>query len=245
MALKALASFAKRIAISTEEGRRYYRRNAPVSVTGYPTRAGLTDWLPAQAAELLGLNSEMPVVLAAGGSQGARSINRALVAALPELLKIAQVVHISGQTDWLEVQTAHARLPNDLAANYHVMPYLHNMGAALVSADLVVSRAGASVLGEYPLFGLPAILSPYPYSWVYQKVNAAYLEQRGAAVVIANDQLASQLLPAITGLLGDPHRLESMRSAMRSLAHPDSASKIASMIKAMPSRMVKGAAQSW
>jgi UDP-N-acetylglucosamine--N-acetylmuramyl-(pentapeptide) pyrophosphoryl-undecaprenol N-acetylglucosamine transferase len=164
------------------------------------------------------------------------------------------VVHISGQTDWPEIQAVQANLPGDLAGNYHAMSYLHEMGAALASADLVISRAGASTLGEYPLFGLPAVLSPYPYSWVYQKVNAAYLEQRGAAVVIANDQLASQLLPAVTSLLGDPRRLESMRSAMRSLARPDAAHKIASLIKAMSSRpssgcrsarTVKGAVQLW
>jgi undecaprenyldiphospho-muramoylpentapeptide beta-N-acetylglucosaminyltransferase len=245
MALKALASFANQIAITTEEGRRYFRRKAPITVTGYPTRAGLADWLPAQAAELLGLNGKLPVVLAAGGSKGARSINRALVAVLPELLKIAQVVHITGQTDWLECQAAQANLPGDLAQNYHAMPYLHEMGAALASANLVISRAGASTLGEYPLFGLPAVLSPYPYSWVYQKINAAYLEQRGAAVVIANDQLPSQLLPTLTGLLGDPHRMQSMRSAMRSLARPDAAHKIACLIKELSSRTVKGAVSSW
>jgi UDP-N-acetylglucosamine--N-acetylmuramyl-(pentapeptide) pyrophosphoryl-undecaprenol N-acetylglucosamine transferase len=245
LALKALASFANRIAITAEEGRRYFRRKERVNVTGYPTRAGLADWLPAQAAELLGLNGGLPVVLAAGGSKGARSINRALVGILPELLKIAQVVHISGQTDWPEIQGVQAGLPADLAGNYHAMPYLHDMGAALSAADLVISRAGASTLGEYPLFGLPAVLSPYPYSWVYQKVNAAYLEQRGAALVIANDQLPSQLLPVVSALLADPQRLAGMRSAMRSLARPDAAEKIASLIKALSSRTVKGAVQTW
>jgi UDP-N-acetylglucosamine--N-acetylmuramyl-(pentapeptide) pyrophosphoryl-undecaprenol N-acetylglucosamine transferase len=240
LALKVLAYLADHIAVTTTESLVYFRRKTPVTVTGYPTRANLVDWKPDQARQKLGLQDGRPVLLVAGGSKGSRSINRALIGILRELLATVQVIHISGETDWPEVQSAQASLPASLAAGYHSMPYLHEMGAALAVADLVVSRSGASTLGEYPLFGLPAILVPYPYHWDYQKVNADYLVQRGAAVKIENDRLADQLLPAIQSLISDPARLQSMRAAMKSLAQPAAAQQIASLVTALADRPSRG-----
>jgi UDP-N-acetylglucosamine--N-acetylmuramyl-(pentapeptide) pyrophosphoryl-undecaprenol N-acetylglucosamine transferase len=101
------------------------------------------------------------------------------------------------------------------------------MGLAFAAADLVVSRAGASVLGELPMFGLSAILVPYPYAWRYQKVNADYLAGRGAAVRLNDEDLKMKLTATIRELLGNPNRLNAMRVAMRSLAVPDAAHRIA------------------
>ncbi len=89
------------------------------------------------------------------------------------------------------IQSAHTSLTEAEQSQYHIHPYLHEMGAALASANLVVSRAGASILGEYPMFGLPSILVPYPYAWKYQKVNADTLASHGAAVVLENEKLGS------------------------------------------------------
>ena len=108
--------------------------------------------------------------------------------------------------------------PGVQAARYHAFPYLHEeMGAALAAADLALSRAGASTLGEYPLFGLPAILVPYPYAWRYQKVNAEALVQCGAAVMLEDDKLSNQLLPTVNELLSQPQKMASMRAAMKRL----------------------------
>ena len=97
------------------------------------------------------------------------------------------------------------------------------MGAALVSADLVISPAGVSTLGEFPCFGLPAILIPYPYAWRYQKVNADYLAERGAAVIVKDEVLKNELLPVVKALLANPSKLEAMSKAMKSLSHPQAA----------------------
>src|SRR5690606_26311479 len=96
-------------------------------------------------------------LLVFGGSRGARSINNALLAILPDLLADGiQVLHISGTLDWSQVEAARDRLAD--ATHYHAFPYLHNdMGLAMASADLAVSRAGASILGEFPAFALPSI----------------------------------------------------------------------------------------
>jgi UDP-N-acetylglucosamine--N-acetylmuramyl-(pentapeptide) pyrophosphoryl-undecaprenol N-acetylglucosamine transferase len=107
------------------------------------------------------------------------------------------------------------------------------MGAALAAADLALSRAGASTLGEYPLFGLPAILVPYPHAWRYQKVNAEYLVRHAAAVMLEDAKLSDQILTTLNNLLGDPQRLASMRLAMQSLSHPEAATQIGRQVLAL------------
>jgi UDP-N-acetylglucosamine--N-acetylmuramyl-(pentapeptide) pyrophosphoryl-undecaprenol N-acetylglucosamine transferase len=231
LALKTLARFADRIALTAEESMPFFSNSANLIVTGYPARQDLRVWTLDQAHQSLGLNADLFTLLVFGGSKGARSINRALFAILPDLLEDIQIVHISGHLDWNEVEAARLSLETRLVERYHAFPYLHGeMGAALKAADLVVSRAGASVLGEYPLFGLPAILIPYPYAWRYQEVNARYLEQRGAAQVLEDADLQGHLHETIQVLLRDQGRRMAMGQAMRSLAHPDAAQKIASQV---------------
>ncbi len=89
------------------------------------------------------------------------------------------------------------------------------MGAALRSADLVVSRSGASVLGEYPMFELPAILVPYPHAWRYQKTNAQFLVDQKAALLVRDEDLEERLLPEVLSLIRDRERLEKMKSRLK------------------------------
>jgi undecaprenyldiphospho-muramoylpentapeptide beta-N-acetylglucosaminyltransferase len=231
LALKTLARFADRIAVTAEESFQFFNRRARVAVTGYPTRPGLASWTREAARRTLHLTSTAPILLVVGGSKGARSINNALLANLPALLEIAEIIHVTGELDWPVVEEKTKTLNEAQSARYHAYPYLHEeMGAALAAADLAVSRAGASALGEYPLFGLPAILVPYPYAWRYQKINAGYLTGRGAALPLEDAQLQEKLLPTIKSLLTDSARLNSMRAAMRSLARPDAASQIGQLL---------------
>ena len=235
LALKTLARFASRIAVTVEESRDYFHAHHDIVVTGYPTRPELQRLERSQACQALGLTVDMPTLLVLGGSKGARSINQSVLAALPELLDGIQVLHITGKLDWSEVEGARAKLMQssspELMGRYQIYPYLHEeMGAAFSAADLVVSRAGASTLGELPLFGLPAILVPYPHAWRYQQVNAQYLAERGAAEIIQDADLTAQLLPAVSKLMADKALLDSMRASMRSLSRPSAGSEIAKQV---------------
>jgi UDP-N-acetylglucosamine--N-acetylmuramyl-(pentapeptide) pyrophosphoryl-undecaprenol N-acetylglucosamine transferase len=234
LALKSLARFADRIAVSADASRAFFtgRQARAVRVTGYPVRPELQTWDRTNAMTALGLQPNRRTLLVFGGSLGSRSINRALMAALPELLPEMQIVHITGRLDWEEVQVVRQSLAVDLAEHYHIFPYLHEeMGAALTAADLVVSRAGASILGEYPHFGLPALLVPYPYAWRYQQVNAEHLARNGAAEIVLDAELPARLVPLVRGLFNDPERLGAMRAAMSTLAQPGAAQSIASLIR--------------
>ena len=227
LALKTLARLADRICVTAQDSFGFFRRPGRVNLTGYPTRTGLSNWTRPAARQALHLNDESPVLLVAGGSKGARSINNAVLANLPALLEMGQVIHLTGELDWPDVEAKKTRLSDSQSTRYHAFPYLdEQMGAALAAADLAVSRAGASTLGEYPLFGLPAILVPYPHAWRYQRVNAEYLVRNAAAVMLEDATLSSQLLPAVQALFSQPQKLTSMRLAMQNLSHPEAAAQI-------------------
>lgn len=234
LALKLISYFANLIAVPNDDSLPYFPTLIPrrkIKATGYPVKPTLALLDQTEARSALSLHSNKPVVLVFGGSKGAQSINRALVKLLPSLLQKYQVVHITGSAGWQEVQAETASLPQNLAPDYHAFAYLHeDMPAALRAADLIVSRAGASILGEYPVLGVPAILVPYPYAWRYQKINAEYLASRGAARVLPDEQLAIQLEAMIDQLLNHPEEYQSMQQVMSALRQPEAATHIARLL---------------
>lgn len=241
LAIRFLSRFAERIAVTSEESYQYFRREKVV-VTGYPVRSDVFDLGQAQARQALGLDPVKKTVLVFGGSRGARSINRALVAGLSELLSECQVLHISGRldTDW--VAGAAKRLPEALKANYHHYTYLHDMPQALVAADLAVARAGAATLGEFPAAGLPAVLVPYPHSGQHQNPNAEYMVQNGAAQMMVDADLGKKLVLTILKTLGDEEGLANMQESARAMAREDAAEAIAEHLWLMARRRGAGRA---
>jgi len=246
LALKTLVRFADQVAVTNEKSRNYLKSRPAVKVSGYPVRSDLKSMSKETGRATLQLQADLPTLLVLGGSKGARSINRALVMVLPQLLSEMQVIHITGQLDWEEMDKARQRLSADQAGRYRVSPYLYEeMGAALAAADLVVSRAGASILGEYPLFGLPAVLVPYPYAWRYQRTNAAYLAERGAAVLLPDDELPRRMLPVIREVMQDKKRLLSMAQAMSVLAQPKAAETIAEILCGLALKTAREGNSTW
>ncbi len=230
LALKFLSNFSDVITVTASDSKKYFPHQKRLVFTGYPLRADLFAWSHEKAIQHFGLDAKKPVLLVTGGSKGARSINKAVLNHLEELLEIAQVIHISGSLDWPVIEKAAQALPPDLKPQYHAMPYSHEMGAALASANLVLSRAGASSLGEYPFFGLPAVLVPYPYAWRYQKVNADYLAEQNAAVILHDEMLEDKLVPVVRDVLLNGYKREAMRTAMNHLSRPNAARMIASQL---------------
>jgi UDP-N-acetylglucosamine--N-acetylmuramyl-(pentapeptide) pyrophosphoryl-undecaprenol N-acetylglucosamine transferase len=213
-------------------------------VTGYPVRPEL------RAAANLSLETALAAfdlqpgrstLMVFGGSRGAQAINRALMNILPELLQTVQIIHVSGTFTWDEVATNAKTLPKGLRDFYRPYPYLHDeMGHAFRAADLVVARAGASMLGESPAFSLPSILVPLAWAWRYQKVNADYLCEHGTAVQLTDETLNEKLLPTIQTLLADPDKLTKMQQAARALDVPNGAENLAEMIEAVAKTKGKG-----
>jgi UDP-N-acetylglucosamine:LPS N-acetylglucosamine transferase len=243
-----LSKLAQRVAVSFPAVAPTFGGLAPQGkavVTGYPVRADLlaaADDRPAARRRLmfdLGLVDDptLPLVLVWGGSQGSRSINQATWGALPALLPHAMVLHVVGERDWnmvppaLERLTAQPGMTPALRTRYHAVDYLHEaMPWALAGADITVARAGASILGEFPVAALPSVLVPLPFAGVGQQRNAEQLAGAGAAVLVDDARLDRDLAPAVAGLLADPSRLQAMGQAATRLATPDAARRIATAL---------------
>ncbi len=230
LAVRVLSRFAARVAVTAPPVARFFAAGKAV-VTGYPVRSAFYKATRPEARRRLGLREERPVLLVFGASSGAHSINMAVNRDLEGLLALAQVVHISGTPDFEALQGRRARLPEPLQAEYHLAEYLHEeMADALAAADLVVARAGASTLGEFPVLGLPSVLVPYPYAGQHQHLNADYMAERGAATVLEDDALATDFAATVSTLLNDPPRLARMSEAARQMAVEDGAERLASLL---------------
>ena len=188
-------------------------------VTGRPVPPPATDRAAARAR--FGIGAHEICVLVFGGSQGARSINRAAVEAFAGAH--FRVLHAAGERDLPDL---HA--PDD---HYDLRGYIDNFGEALIASDVVVSRAGGSIF-EIAAAGRPAVLIPYPYATAdHQTSNARYMEQAGAAIVIPDAELtAARLAQEVGGLLADRGRLRAMARASETLARPDAAREIAQAV---------------
>ena len=231
LALKLLAFFADQIALTAKDSKNFFSERKQVVVTGYPVRPELSAWSTDKAYRFFGFSPDLPILLATGGSLGSLTINKALVSVLPELLEEMQIIHITGQLTWPQFSEVRTTLESALVDRYRAFPYLHEeIGAAFRITDLVLSRAGASSIGEYPHFGIPAILVPYPHAWRYQMVNADYLTRNGAAIVLKDIDLPSKLLPTVMDIFHNPERLLKMKKAMSSLDTQDAAQMIANKI---------------
>ncbi len=232
LAIRLLSRFATHVAVSFAVSKSFFGPRKAV-VTGYPVRRELFEADKSASRQRLGLDQREKTLLILGGSQGAHSINLAVSDALTELLKICQLVHLSGERDqpWLAAQRN--SLPQSLAAKYSLHPYLHEeMIDALAAADLAVARAGAATTAEFPALGLPSILIPYPHAGRHQELNADYMVERKAALRVGDSELKKGiLLRTVADLFEDQQKLGNLAEGARRLAKPEAALQIARLLR--------------
>jgi UDP-N-acetylglucosamine--N-acetylmuramyl-(pentapeptide) pyrophosphoryl-undecaprenol N-acetylglucosamine transferase len=224
LANRRAAPFARRVflayPLAGREGHRYRVVGRPIP------RRSLAAPNRAVARRLFGLPEEGQVVLVAGGSQGARRLNEAALEAFGGAGPA--VLHLSGERDYAALEGRVRR------ADYHLLPFTDDFGAALAACDLAVSRSGGTVW-EIAAAGRPALLVPYPYATAgHQEKNARHFERAGGAVVALEGEL--DLVRQVAGLLADPQRLAEMSEAMRAAARPGAAGDMAEELIAIARR---------
>jgi UDP-N-acetylglucosamine--N-acetylmuramyl-(pentapeptide) pyrophosphoryl-undecaprenol N-acetylglucosamine transferase len=229
-----LARICTRVALTYEASLEHFPA-AKAVVTGLPVRLDLQEADPGPARRTFGLDAEVPVLVISGGSGGAQTLNRAVVAALPRLAEMrVQIVHQTGKKLFDDVMKSVGQAP----AFYHPAAYIENMPSLLAAASLIVCRGGSSSLAEVTAAGLPAIVVPYPFAVAdHQTHNAKALADAGAAVMVPDAEMTGERFAReVGGLLGDPARVEALRRASRAQGRPDAAGKVADLLREIARR---------
>ncbi|MCF7548365.1 undecaprenyldiphospho-muramoylpentapeptide beta-N-acetylglucosaminyltransferase [Pseudonocardia sp. WMMC193] len=209
---------------------------AHAQILGIPLRHSVTTLdrgaLRAEARARFGLPADGPVLLVFGGSQGARSLNTALAAALPGLVHEGiGVLHAHGPGNTPAGSGAPGAAEAPGASGYVGLPYIDDMHLAYAAADAVLCRAGAMTVAEVSAVGLPALYVPLPIGNGEQALNARPVVDAGGGLLVADAALTGDVVLAeLVPLLKDPERLAAMGRAARASGHADADERLAEVV---------------
>lgn len=201
-------------------------------VVGIPVRDAVLKMdrkaLRAEAREFFGVDAEAPLLLVTGGSQGARSINEAVVGAAKTLQDAGiGVLHAYGKKNTVE-------LPKEVQEGkppYVAVPYIERMDLALAAADAILCRSGAMTVAEVSAVGLPGIYVPLPHGNGEQELNVRPITHAGGGVIIKDAELTEhRVAQEVIPLLRDETRWQAASLATLAAGHRDAAQKIAQKI---------------
>lgn len=232
---KVLFKFVKKIALSFEETRntagRYSRKCV---LTGNPIRSEISKSDRSYGMKRFGLDGNKFTILVIGGSQGASFLNKTFVDSIsmmgPESRRAIQVIHITGVKDYEWALKAY----EGLGVDCRVHTFIDRIEEAYGSADLVVTRSGASAIFELAFLKKPMILIPYPYAMSHQLDNARIFSRNGAALLVEEKGLNADILSnLILGLIKDGDRMKSLGESAYKLAVPQASDNLAREVIAL------------
>lgn len=224
--------FADRVAVSFNETASYFPTQK-VAWTGQPIRVEIEHPAPREeAVKYFKLETDVPVILILGGSQGAEIINNAVLGALPKLVEHYQVIHQTGINNFKTVAGEGDVIltGNTNKSRYMAMPFLNALALKMASgaATLIVSRAGSGLF-EIASWGVPSILIPINNSNLdHQRKNAFNYAHAGACAVIEEINMTGNILSSeIERLIADKVTMDRMAVNAKAFHKPDAAEKIA------------------
>jgi UDP-N-acetylglucosamine--N-acetylmuramyl-(pentapeptide) pyrophosphoryl-undecaprenol N-acetylglucosamine transferase len=226
LANKLTARFAKIITVTFSESLKYFPKAV---VVGNPVRQEIFSGDKERAVEIFNLEKDLPTIFILGGGTGAMSLNKIVVAAVRELVKFCQVIHMTGKRIDEVLQEEIENIKRE-AARYHTVEFLGKELPDVFSvADLVISRAGMATLTELAVLGKSTVLIPIPKS--HQEENAYYFKKQNAVVFWnEGDLTAENFSAAIQELLGNKVELENLSRNIKEIMPNDAAKKIADEI---------------
>ncbi|MEA5504195.1 undecaprenyldiphospho-muramoylpentapeptide beta-N-acetylglucosaminyltransferase [Halotia wernerae UHCC 0503] len=212
------------MALGFAEAAKYLPRAKNVCV-GTPVRSQFLDQV-SDASLDLAIPDGVPLIVVFGGSQGAVAINQLVRQSAQAWFNAgAYIVHLTGDRDPDAGNLKHPQ--------YLELPFYDNMAALLRRSAIAISRSGAGSLTELAVCGVPAILIPYPFAAEdHQSYNAEVFTKAGAALIFKQSELTTQKLQSqVLDLLQSPAELTKMGENAKAIAVPDSAEKLASLVR--------------
>ena len=225
---RLLCRVVNRVFISFEESRAHFPGGS-LLLTGNPIREEFLTEKNIEAPD-----DKKFTILVLGGSQGARAINRAVIAALSvlkEKSRIPRIIHQTGEKDYNEVVEAYEKV----GVIGEIQPFIENMVRAYSLSDLVISRAGATTVSELAALGKPSVLVPYPHAAnQHQETNAQMLVRAGGAEMMRQDTLTGEILAeALMRYMDDPAALKAMGRMALKMGRGDAARVIVDQLMEM------------
>jgi len=214
---RILGKIVDKIFVSYDSSLQYFP-SKKVLVTGNPIRKNIL-----QTSEIT-RNSDSITILIFGGSQGAKSLNRAVPEAVSRIgHENISIVHQTGKNDFDYVRNSY----NENGIDAEVLEFIDNMARAYANADLVIGRAGARTIAEITALGKPSILVPFPYAaHNHQYENAKILEEEGASILIEDKEATPEKIVSTLTKLLDRDKLNEMSSNAKRLGRPEASKDI-------------------
>jgi len=221
---KILGKKASKIFLAFTEAKKFFPSSRCV-VSGNPVREAISERASSEAKEFFGIAQDQQVLFVFGGSLGSRPLNNAMLSIVEDLTasKKLSVIWQTGRDNFDKVK---AVLKS--SEQVKLLPYVDRMDLAYGAADLVLCRAGAITCSELMMVAKPSVLVPLPSAAEdHQSYNAQAMVDAGAAVLLKQSDMESQLLDSITSLLSKNDLLEQMSAAAKKMAMPQAAKIIA------------------
>ncbi len=240
LANRAAAQYARFVELAFASAKNHLPAGKPFHVVGNPVRteilaAGGSGIGDNRAAKIeFGFESQTPLVLFLGGSQGAEKLNDFVLENIDALTSRFQILHQTGEKNFeahrQQFEFLYRGRTESLVARYKFFPFFdRNLPAAYQAADLVVARAGAGLIFEIAAMGKPSILVPITKSANdHQRENAYAYAKTGATIVIEEENfLPSLFINEAEKILKDSIRIQAMIEATKKFSVPDSTKLIA------------------
>ncbi len=234
---RIMARAARVICISMPPARNHLQGARELLVTGNPVRPEIVEYDRKEARQELELEEKDRMLLIMGGSQGARSINKAVVnwVKAADLPSSWRIYHATGRDNFSQVEQSYreAGIKTGAGSQIRLQSYIENVGQVLAAADLFVGRSGATTVSEILARGLPGVLIPYPHAAEdHQKANARFLQEKGAAIILPDAELeAGKLGGVVEELLNDYNWLGKMSKNSSALQQQNALDQISEVIE--------------